>query len=104
VQGTCVLDTGCRGARLLVWLILNDRVQPSFIAGVCTAVPPCELHDVYVRRSVGICTGRGGARASAARHRRACRHLYMRTPSFQITHTRTVRSYSERCLYVHPSM
>jgi len=34
VQGTCVLDTGCRGARLLVWLILNDRVQPSFIAGV----------------------------------------------------------------------
>jgi len=26
--------TGCRGARLLVWLILNDRVQPSFIAGV----------------------------------------------------------------------
>ena len=27
-------STGRRGARLLVWLILNDRVQPSFIAGV----------------------------------------------------------------------
>jgi hypothetical protein len=25
------LYTGCRGARLLEWLILNDRVQPSFI-------------------------------------------------------------------------
>jgi hypothetical protein len=37
VQGTCVFDTGCRGARLLVWLILNDRVQPSFIAGVTAA-------------------------------------------------------------------
>ena len=34
MQGTCVSDTGCRGARLLVWLILNDRVQPSLIAGV----------------------------------------------------------------------
>ena len=34
MQGTCSFDTGCRGARLLVWLILNDRVQPSFIAGV----------------------------------------------------------------------
>jgi hypothetical protein len=34
VQGTCDNITGCRGARLLVWLILNDRVQPSFIAGV----------------------------------------------------------------------
>jgi hypothetical protein len=34
VQGTCAFGTGCRGARLLVWLILNDRVQPSFIAGV----------------------------------------------------------------------
>jgi hypothetical protein len=70
VQGTCVLDTGGRGARLLVWLILNDRAQPSFIAGVlawcgvegrlrggvgvpwlhplrrletCEAPPPCKL-------------------------------------------------------------
>ena len=34
MQGTCVFGTGCRGARLLVWLILNDRVQPSLIAGV----------------------------------------------------------------------
>jgi hypothetical protein len=34
VQGTCDDITGCRGTRLLVWLILNDRVQPSFIAGV----------------------------------------------------------------------
>jgi hypothetical protein len=34
VQGICVFGTGCRGARLLVWLILNDRVQTSFIAGV----------------------------------------------------------------------
>ena len=34
MQETCVNITGCRGARLLVWLILNDRVQPSFIAGV----------------------------------------------------------------------
>ena len=34
--------TGCRGARLLVWLILNDRVQPSCIAGVS--------HRVCVRR------------------------------------------------------
>jgi hypothetical protein len=34
VQGTCAFGTGCRGARLLVWLILNDRVQPSLIAGV----------------------------------------------------------------------
>jgi hypothetical protein len=37
VQETCDNITGCRGARLLVWLILNDRVQPSFIAGVCIA-------------------------------------------------------------------
>ena len=35
MQGTCVFGTGCMGARLLVWLVLNDRVQPSFIAGVC---------------------------------------------------------------------
>jgi hypothetical protein len=34
VQGTCVFGTGCRGTRLLAWLILNDRVRPSFIAGV----------------------------------------------------------------------
>jgi hypothetical protein len=38
VQGTCVFDTGCRGARLLVWLILNDRVHLSFIAGVVECV------------------------------------------------------------------
>jgi hypothetical protein len=31
--------TGCRGARLLVWLILNDRVQPSLIAGVEALAP-----------------------------------------------------------------
>jgi hypothetical protein len=35
VQGTCGFDTGCRGAHLLVRLILNDRVSPSFVA-VCT--------------------------------------------------------------------
>jgi len=29
-----IRSAGCRGARLLVWLILKDRVQPSFIAGV----------------------------------------------------------------------
>ena len=34
MQGTCAFGTGCRGARLLAWLILNARVQPSFIAGV----------------------------------------------------------------------
>ena len=37
MQGTWVFDTGCRGARLLVWLIRNDHVQPLFITGVCTA-------------------------------------------------------------------
>ena len=34
MQGTCAFGTGCRGASLLVWLILKDRVQPSLIAGV----------------------------------------------------------------------
>jgi hypothetical protein len=42
VQGTCDNITGCTGARLLVWLILKDRVQPSFIAGV-----PAEAHGIY---------------------------------------------------------
>jgi len=41
VQGTCAFGTGCRGARLLVWLILNDRVQPSLIAGVVVCVCVC---------------------------------------------------------------
>jgi hypothetical protein len=44
VQGTCVFDTGCRGARLLVKLILNDRVQPSFIAGVPRPVRDTLMH------------------------------------------------------------
>jgi hypothetical protein len=44
VQGTCALGTGCRGARLLVWLILNDRVQPSFIAGVGCACQGLKLN------------------------------------------------------------
>ena len=34
MQGTCAFGTGCRAARLLAWLILNERVQPSLIAGV----------------------------------------------------------------------
>jgi hypothetical protein len=38
VQVNCVFDTGCRGARLLVWLILNDRAQPSLIVGVRHAI------------------------------------------------------------------
>ena len=42
MQGTCVFGTGCRGARLVVWLILNDRVQPSFIAGVILYERPYE--------------------------------------------------------------
>ena len=43
MQGTCAFGAGCRGARLLVWLILNDRVQPSFVAGVVTAgVQACQ--------------------------------------------------------------
>jgi hypothetical protein len=46
VQGSCGFDTGCRGARLLVWLILNDRVRPSLIAGV--------LHTAHVACLTGI--------------------------------------------------
>jgi hypothetical protein len=65
-----VINTiGCRGARLLVWLILNDRTQPSLIAGVWVCglhsrcegpyvlgrwamevSPPCKIHTVYVWR------------------------------------------------------
>jgi hypothetical protein len=56
VQGTCVLDTGCRGARLLVWLVLNDRVQPSFIAGVRMRNPVC--HTVRVPMCARANTGR----------------------------------------------
>jgi hypothetical protein len=40
-----LFDTGCKGARLLVWLILDDRVQPSlFIAGVIPRMAPCGTH------------------------------------------------------------
>jgi hypothetical protein len=53
VQGTCVFGTGCRGARLLVWLILNDRVRPSSYS-VCALLqihsPPCKIHTAYVWR------------------------------------------------------
>ena len=59
MQGTCAFDTGCRGACLLVWLILNDRVQPSFIAGVVWEerhVPPCK-HSYCVYTA--CLTGRG---------------------------------------------
>jgi len=59
IQGACVFDTGCRGACLLVWLILNDRVQPSFIAGVVWEerhVPPCK-HSYCVYTA--CLTGRG---------------------------------------------
>jgi hypothetical protein len=44
VQGTCVFGTGCRGARPLVWLIFNDRVQPSLIAGVVSIVCVYSVH------------------------------------------------------------
>jgi hypothetical protein len=53
VQGTRDNITGCRGARLLVWLILNDRVLPSFIAGVYregrldTHTPPGNICPAY---------------------------------------------------------
>jgi hypothetical protein len=47
VQGTCVFGTGCRGARLLVRLILYDRVQPSLIAGVTGG---CAAHTEQVSR------------------------------------------------------
>jgi hypothetical protein len=68
VQGTCVFGTGCRGARLLVSLILNDRVQPSFIAGVVNMGADWCLDDL------------GHRHAPARRHRRTRRH---RSPSRQ---------------------
>jgi hypothetical protein len=56
VQGTCVFGTGCRGARL-VRLILNDRVQPSLIAGV--------IHNIRYDRAGagGLHFGRGAVLA-----------------------------------------
>jgi hypothetical protein len=55
--------TGCRGARLLVWLILNDRVQPSLIAGVrrCVYRDPCKVHTPY---AIKYLTGRGACMAT----------------------------------------
>ena len=48
MQGTCV-------ARLLVWLVLNDRVQPSFIAGVLVTA------EAWLQRErVAQLTERGG--------------------------------------------
>jgi hypothetical protein len=59
VQGTCAFGTGCRGSRLLVWLILKDRVQPLLIAGVVryTRSPLCKIRYAY---TVCMLTGRGG--------------------------------------------
>ena len=51
MQGICAFGTGCRGAHLPVWLIFNDRIQPSFMAGVLQAAEhtplpaPCSLYD-----------------------------------------------------------
>ena len=71
MQGTCVFDTGCRGAGLLAWLILNDRLQPSFTAGVgvCAAAyrdgcghtdtPSCKVHSVYRYTYMPYLTARG---------------------------------------------
>ena len=42
MQGTCVFDTGCSGARLLVWLILN--------ANECNADNPSALLDCDVKK------------------------------------------------------
>jgi hypothetical protein len=76
VQGTCGFDTGYRGARLLVWLILNDRVRPSFIAGVrhaidvhcvsyregcvCISAPPFKAVNLPLLQLRGKCVSQGG--------------------------------------------
>ena len=70
MQGPCVFDTGCRGARLLAWLILNDRVQPSLIAGVLVYlyVPYLTGRGVFTRGLCGVTGSRRGlSRKTAAR-------------------------------------
>ena len=70
MQGPCVFGTGCRGARLLAWLILNDRVQPSLIAGVLVYlyVPYLTGRGVFTRGLCGVTGSRRGlSRKTAAR-------------------------------------
>ena len=91
MQGTCALNTGCRGARLLAWLILNDRVQPSLIAGVRDVLHTChEQHAAAGRRG-----GHGGARrarrlASAHRDAGMVRYVLLLAPPTRITYTAAV--------------
>jgi hypothetical protein len=47
------------------WLILNDRVQPSFIAGVHTPAPLPGRYAVYVEECVSATEGCPGAMGNA---------------------------------------